>query len=163
MLPLDTQPPAPPLATEAQADTPTAIAPTESLAQAGTVVKIIDGDTIDVNIDGEVLRVRYIGINTPERDQECGSEATAANQALVDGHQVNLVKDVSETDKYGRLLRYVYMGEIFINAELVRNGWAEAVTYPPDTNYADMFRELQDRAREANVGCWPSGVWEEMP
>ncbi|MBN1310281.1 MAG: thermonuclease family protein [Anaerolineae bacterium] len=75
----------------------------------------------------------------------------------------SLVKDISETDRYDRLLRYVCVGETFVNAQLVRDGWAEAVAYPPDTKYADMFRELQDQAREQNIGCWPSGVWGEMP
>lgn len=178
-LPLDTLPPVPPLEpADVLTVTPIialppgdlfATPPTEAPAaapegaQTGTVVKVIDGDTIDVDIDGQVFRVRYIGINTPETGETCGSEATAANRAFVDGHQVTLIKDVSETDRYDRLLRYVYVGDTFVNAQLVRDGWAEAVAYPPDTQYADTFRELQDQAREQNVGCWPMGVWGDLP
>jgi endonuclease YncB( thermonuclease family) len=124
------------------------------------VVEIIDGDTIDVNIGGSVYRVRYIGINTPEADQACAAEATTANANLVAGQAVRLVKDVSETDQFNRLLRYVYIGETFVNAELVRQGWAEAVEYPPDLSNAPLFNDLEDVARLQNIGCWPTGVFD---
>lgn len=118
------------------------------------VTRVIDGDTIV--IEGG-RRVRYIGINTPEthgKAQPFGQEATEANRALVEGKMVRLEKDVSETDKYGRLLRYVYVDGTFVNAELVRQGYAQAVSYPPDVKYQDCFRALEREAREARRGLW---------
>jgi micrococcal nuclease len=127
--------------------------------ELATVTAIIDGDTIDVDINGAGFRVRYIGINTPERDEPCSSDATAANATLVDGRVVTMYKDVSETDQYGRLLRYVYVGETFVNAVLVQEGWAEAVEYPPDTSNAPHLEDLEDAARLQGLGCWPTGVF----
>jgi len=102
------------------------------------VTRVIDGDTIEVNIGGTMHRVRYIGIDTPEPDDKraeycaLAQEATKYNRQLVEGENVRLEKDVSEIDKYGRLLRYVYADDIFINAELVRQGLAWAKAYEPD-------------------------------
>jgi endonuclease YncB( thermonuclease family) len=127
--------------------------------EVATVMRVIDGDTIDVSLGGATYRVRYIGVNTPEVDELCSSEATAANVSLVEGKAVTLVKDVSETDRYDRLLRYVYVGGTFVNAELVRQGWAEAAEYPPDLANAAIFADLEDAARLQNLGCWPSGVF----
>ncbi|MDD5511133.1 MAG: thermonuclease family protein [Dehalococcoidales bacterium] len=118
------------------------------------VVRIIDGDTIEVNIYGSSYKVRYIGIDTPEVGQPCSAEATAANRALVEGKTVHLEKDVSETDKYGRLLRYVYVGQTMVNAELVRQGYAHVYTYPPDVKYNEQFLDLEREAREEGRGCW---------
>src|SRR3954462_11402726 len=78
--------------------------------QAAQVTRVIDGDTIDVEMSGVSYRVRYIGMNTPERDEACYQEAKDANAVLVSGKTVTLVKDTSETDVYGRLLRYIYAG-----------------------------------------------------
>lgn len=125
------------------------------------VVRVIDGDTIDVQIDNVGYRVRYIGINTPERDEACYAEATNANAMLVAGKTVSLVKDTSDTDVYGRLLRYVYVGEDFVNADLVRDGWAENVEYPPDTAHANEFHQLEIQARAANRGCHPTGIFDD--
>ncbi len=127
--------------------------------ETAAVVQIIDGDTIDVRMNGDVYRVRYIGVNTPERDEPCYSDATAANRSLVQGQTVTLVRDVSETDRYGRLLRYVYVGNLFVNAELVAQGWAEARDYPPDTANSAYFHQLADNARASNLGCYPSGIF----
>lgn len=124
------------------------------------VTRVIDGDTIDVNIGGKIYRVRYIGVDTPEtvdpsQPAQCfGREASALNKQLVEGKNVRLEKDISETDKYGRLLRYVYVGDLFVNAELVRLGFAQVVTYPPDVKYVDLYLQLQREAREANRGLW---------
>lgn len=104
--------------------------------------------------------MRYIGIDTPETVhpskpvEYMGKEASAKNKELVDGKTVRLEKDVSETDKYGRLLRYVYVGDLFVNAELVRLGYAQVATYPPDVKYQDLFLVLQREAREAGRGLW---------
>ncbi|GAG80741.1 unnamed protein product, partial [marine sediment metagenome] len=84
---------------------------------------VIDGDTIEVDLNGKVYKVRYIGINSPEYDQPFGNEATQANSSLVSGKNVILEKDVSGTDKYGRPLRYVYVGYLFVNSHLVKFGW----------------------------------------
>jgi len=129
-------------------------------ADYASVTYVIDGDTIDVSLGGQDVRVRYIGVNTPERGEPCFDEATAANRALVEDRIVALVRDVSETDRYGRLLRYVYVGEVFVNAALVEAGWAEARRYPPDTLHADAFDALENSARATNLGCWPAGVFE---
>jgi micrococcal nuclease len=125
------------------------------------VVEVVDGDTIKVSIGGEVYTVRYIGIDTPENArsessvESEGRKASAANEALVGGQTVYLEKDVSETDQYGRLLRYVYLEEgTFVNAELVRLGYAQASAYPPDVRHQDLFLEMQQEAREDERGLW---------
>lgn len=118
------------------------------------VIEVIDGDTIV--IDGG-YKVRYIGIDTPEIHPEVeafGAEAWQANRKLVEGKEVRLERDVSETDKYGRLLRYVYVNDIFINAELVRLGFARARAYPPDTKHQGYLEEIEAEAREAGRGMW---------
>ena len=128
---------------------------------SASVTRVIDGDTIDVDLNGVGYRVRYIGMNTPERDEPCYADATAANAALVSGKTVTLVKDTSNTDQYGRLLRYVYVGSDFVNADLVRDGWAENAEYPPDTKYAATFRQLEAQATAANLGCHPTGIFDD--
>jgi endonuclease YncB( thermonuclease family) len=125
------------------------------------VTQIIDGDTIDVRIGEVGYRVRYIGVNTPERDEVCYREATNANANLVRGQTVRLVRDQSNTDSFGRLLRYVYVGDRFVNAELVREGWAEAVEYAPDRAQTAYFRQLEIEARNANRGCHPTGIFND--
>lgn len=129
--------------------------------ESARVTRVIDGDTIDVRIGDISYRVRYIGVNTPESDQVCYDEATDANAILVRDQTVTLVKDTSETDQYGRLLRYVYVGDTFVNASLVRDGWAESVEYPPDTARASEFRGLERDAAAANRGCHPSGIFND--
>ena len=126
------------------------------LSPPGTakVIQVIDGDTII--IEGN-YRVRYIGIDTPEvhpQLEEYGLEAWEANRWLVKGKQVRLEPDISETDKYGRLLRYVYVDDTFVNAELVRQGLAEAKAYPPDIKFQEYLEELEQDAREAGRGMW---------
>lgn len=124
------------------------------------VVRVVDGDTIIVRLDGRDVRVRYIGINAPEsadprREVQCfGKEAAARNEQLVGGKRVRLEKDVSETDQYGRLLRYVYVDGTMVNAVLVQEGYAYAITVPPDVRYAEELRRLEREAREARRGLW---------
>jgi hypothetical protein len=109
-------------------------------------------------MDGQSFRVRYIGVDTPERDALFYNEATAANRQLVEGQTVTLVKDVSETDRFGRLLRYVYLEDgTFVNAELVQQGYAVMVTFPPDVAYQKTFQALEREAREARRGLWDDG------
>lgn len=130
--------------------------------QETLVTEVIDGDTIEV--EGGV-KIRYIGIDTPEtvdprRGIQCfGREASDENKKLVEAKKVILVKDVSETDKFGRLLRYVYVrvesGEIlFVNDYLVRSGFAKASTYPPDVRFTQQFIDAEREAKESNLGLW---------
>ena len=118
------------------------------------VTQVIDGDTII--IEGG-YRIRYIGIDTPEIHPELevyGKEALQANRKLVEDKMVRLERDVSETDRYGRLLRYVHVDNIFVNAELVRQGLAQAKAYPPDIKYQGYLDKLETEARQAGRGMW---------
>ena len=125
-----------------------------------TVVRVIDGDTIEVDIIGMRFKVRYIGIDTPELDDKrpefraLAQEATRLNRELVEGKTVRLEKDVPGTDNFGRLLRYVYVDDIFVNAELVERGLAWAEPYEPDIKYQDYLEELEMEARQAGRGLW---------
>jgi micrococcal nuclease len=124
------------------------------------VAKVVDGDTIE--LDGGA-KVRYIGVNTPEtvhpsKPVECfGKEASDYNKQLLEGGLVQLVKDITNTDKYGRLLRYVYLPDgTFVNLKLVANGYAQVDTYPPDVAHAQEFLLAQQHARESGLGLWAS-------
>jgi len=122
--------------------------------ETAKVTRVIDGDTI--TIEGS-YRVRYIGIDTPEirpKLETYGIEAWQANRQLVEGKEVRLERDVSETDKYDRLLRYVYVDDIFVNAELVRQGLARVKAYPPDIKYQDYLEQMEAEAKEAGRGIW---------
>jgi micrococcal nuclease len=123
------------------------------------VVRVVDGDTIDVLLDGEKVRVRYVGIDTPEpyseAKPECYSkEASDANRRLVEGKTVELVSDVEDKDQYDRLLRYVYADEVFVNKELVRDGFATTLPIRPNTAHASEFRSLELEAKEKDLGLW---------
>jgi micrococcal nuclease len=133
-------------------------------AEAFFVTKVIDGDTIVLE-NGQ--KVRYIGIDTPElhhpkKEVECFSQqAYEKNKELVLGKKVFLQKDISEKDKYGRLLRYVFLDEkmstdegSFVNLYLVKNGFAYATTFPPDVKYANLFLTAQKEAYQKNLGLW---------
>lgn len=125
-----------------------------------TVTRIVDGDTIHVRVDGRLEKVRYIGVNTPEvhhprKAEEPGGRAAAAvNRDLVNGRRVRLELDMQSRDRYGRLLAYVWMDETMINAELVRRGFAQAMTVPPNVRHQSLFLKLQREAREARRGLW---------
>jgi len=119
------------------------------------VLRVIDGDTIVVEIDGRRERVRYIGIDTPEMNDQReaivarAQDATGANERLVGGKAVRLEFDVQRRDKYGRLLAYVWVGDTMVNEELVREGFAELLTIPPNVKYAERLAEAHRAAREA--------------
>lgn len=150
---------------QAQEPSPAAQTPPEkSLSQEvknGTVLvtRVIDGDTIEIE-GGQ--KIRYIGIDTPEtvdprKPVQCfGVEASKRNKELVEGKRVSLEKDIGEIDKYGRLVRYVYVGDVFINLVLVREGFAHSYTYPPDIKYQNQFIEAERLAREQKKGLWGS-------
>ena len=133
--------------------------------QLAVVESVIDGDTINVDIDGETYPLRYIGMDTPELDttdptvKQFADAATAANKALVEGEEVYLERDVSETDRFGRLLRDVWIidpdeGMVLVNLELVEQGYAQVATFPPDVKYVDQLTEAQEAARAEGVGLW---------
>jgi micrococcal nuclease len=123
--------------------------------ETGTVVGVIDGDTVDVQLeDGQVYRVRYIGMDTPEQGELFYNESTAKNSELVAWQEVILIQDVSETDQYDRLLRYVIVGDTFVNYELVREGFAQPATFPPDVACVDVFKAAQENARKDEIGLW---------
>ena len=105
-------------------------------------------------VAGEKLTLRYIGIDTPEMSAADGAAARAQNVALVSGRTVRLEQDVSATDPYGRLLRYVWVGDLLVNAELIRLGYARAVAYPPDIKHQAMLETLQGEAEAAGRGLW---------
>ncbi len=119
--------------------------------QKSKVVQVMDGDTI-VIANGE--KVRYIGVDAPEMGMPFFVEATRENQKLVEGKEVRLEKDVSEKDKYGRLLRYVYVRRKMVNQELVRKGWARAKFTSPNIKYHDEVKEAEEEARRKHRGMW---------
>jgi len=122
--------------------------------QPARLVRILDGDTIEVEIEGRTYRVRYIGIDAPERGQAFYAEAASANRRLVEGRPLRLARDASETDRYGRLLRYVFAGEVFVNRALVEGGYAQVMTVPPDVSCAEAFLMAEREARSAGRGLW---------
>ena len=132
--------------------------PQPSLAPDEVIVeKVIDGDTIELS-DG--IKVRYIGIDTPEtkhpdKPKQCfGEQASLRNKQLVEGKAVRLEKDVSKTDRYGRLLRYVYVGDVLVNEQLVKEGFAFARSFPPDIAKQDLFRAAEKQAQANQLGLW---------
>lgn len=126
-------------------------------ARTELVSRVVDGDTIELS-SGE--KVRYIGVDTPEtvhprkEVQFMGAQASAFNRELVLGKRVYLDYDVVRKDRYGRILAYVYAGRTFVNAELVRRGYAQVMTVPPNVKNADLFLALEREARRANLGLW---------
>lgn len=174
-----TQPTASPVPTETippPSDTPAAPLPTgaecipnNTEQTEAQVARVVDGDTIEVDIAGQSFRLRYIGMDTPEDTSQIeyfGPQATAFNAQLVEGKQVTLIKDVSETDRYDRLLRYVIVDSFFVNYELVRQGFATSATFPPDVACQEVFREAERQAREEGKGLWgvtPTPVPSDTP
>lgn len=128
------------------------------------VPRIVDGDTIKVDLNGRRETVRYIGVDTPETKKpgspvECfGKMASAYNRRLVEGRRVTLRFDVERRDRYGRLLAYVYLRRrgrtVWVNARLVRDGYATTLTIPPNVRHADVLRRLERRARAERRGLW---------
>ena len=129
-------------------------------ALEGVVVRIVDGDTIHVRLGERVEKVRYIGVNTPEvhhpskGEEPGGREAAVVNRELVNGRRVRLELDAQSRDRYGRLLAYVWVDETMVNAELVRRGFAQVMTVPPNVRHQSLFLRLQREARAAGRGLW---------
>ena len=158
-----------PTPTGATAPSATVSSPETGLSPVGAtetahVVRIVDGDTIIIDRGRGSERLRYIGMDTPESVkpdtpvQFMAKEAAAANRALVEGREVVLERDVSDRDRYDRLLRYVWLRDgdawRFVNLELVRQGFAQVATYPPDVRWTDAFLAAQREARDASRGLW---------
>ncbi len=125
--------------------------------ETAKVVFVTDGDTIVVDINGRQSRLRYIGIDTPEIHptlEFLGQESSERNQELVAGKTLTLYRDQSETDRYGRLLRYVVAEGVFVNRVLVREGLADAKDYRPDTACSRELKEAKGQARRENLGIW---------
>jgi micrococcal nuclease len=129
-------------------------------ALEATVLRVVDGDTVHVRVGERVEKVRYIGVNTPELhhprkgEEPGGREAHAVNRRLVEGRRVRLELDVQSHDRHGRLLAYVWAGETMVNAELVRLGYAQVMTVPPNVRHQALFLKLQREARDARRGLW---------
>ena len=130
--------------------------PDSAMLQQAAVVRVIDGDTIDVLIDGGEERVRYFGVDTPERGERCFDEATERNEALV-GEEVLLLSDLRERDEFDRLLRYVFTPAVeSVDARLVAEGLGEA--WRQDGAYRDELLALEGEAQAGGVGClWAAG------
>jgi micrococcal nuclease len=136
--------------------------PPSSSSSLARVVRVVDGDTIVASVGGREERVRYIGMDTPEDVKpgtpvQCYSRRAAAeNRRLVAGRRVRLVQDAEARDRYGRLLAYVYRAGdgLFVNAELVRLGYARPLTIPPNTAHETQIARLARAARRAGRGLW---------
>jgi len=132
----------------------------------GRTVKITDGDTLQVLLsNGLKEKVRLIGIDAPEKAQQpWGKQATAALERMVKNQWVRLETDATPRDRYGRLLAYVYVGQTFVNLELMKQGNAVLLTYPPNVAHAEEFRAAQERAQALGLGIWdPRRPLEVMP
>jgi micrococcal nuclease len=131
-------------------------------SDSARVIRVVDGDTVVVQSGGRQEKVRYIGIDTPESVKpgtpvQCFAKAaSAANKRLIEGQAVKLVPDAEALDRYGRTLAYVYRASdgLFVNAELVKAGYARTLTIPPNVAHADEFAELATQARKAGRGLW---------
>lgn len=129
--------------------------PSSQQMEKARVIRVVDGDTV-VAEGGKTIRL--IGMDTPERGDCFFNEAKEVTEKLVLGKDIKLEKDVSETDKYGRLLRYLWLENTIVNEQLVRDGFAQVSTYPPDVKYQDRFAKAQQEARENKRGMWGSEV-----
>jgi micrococcal nuclease len=150
--------------------------------ERAVVTAVIDGDTIEVLVTGRArgpgagraavgrtYDVRLLGVDTPESVDpnapvECfGPEASAAADALLAGAEIKLVRDVEEEDRYGRLLRFVYVSDEMVNARLVANGYARAYPYPPNLRHAALFESLQQWAKSRDLGLWADAACGGRP
>ncbi len=126
------------------------------------VTKVVDGDTFWVDDGSEKgLKIRLIGVNTPEtrhpqkQVEYYGTEASDYVKSLLTGRKVELQFDVERFDRYGRTLAYVYLEDgTFLNAEIIKNGFGQVMTIPPNVKYSEEFVKLERKAREEKVGLW---------
>lgn len=152
----------PPTPVSQPASTPTIETVSSPSLNLYKVIRVVDGDTIEIeggNGAPSGVKVRLIGIDTPELNKTgvtgCfGRESYDYANKLLTGQTIRLEKDVSETDRYGRLLRFIYLDNTFINDKLVRDGYARVYTYPPDVKFQEQFKLSEKYARENNLGLW---------
>lgn len=131
------------------------------------VISVVDGDTFKINYNGTTTKVRLIGVDTPEsvssnqsKNNKYGVEASNYTKERLEGQTVHLEFDVQQTDKYGRLLAYVYLEDgTMYNKELLEKGYAQIATYPPNVKYVDEFTQIQKQAKENKVGFWVEDVF----
>jgi len=114
------------------------------------VSEVIDGDTFRIGVQS----IRMIGINSPEIGEPCSLEAKEKLKEMVIGKEVRFEKDITEKDEYGRLLRYVYVDNLFINVEMIRLGLARFEEIEPNTKYSELFLDLENKARKAKRCIW---------
>ncbi len=136
---------------EGPSDGDTASAQGDGGFASATVVEVLDGTTVDVQLDGRVYRVRYLGIDVPDA---AAQRALEFNRFAVEGESVALEKDAIEADQAGRLLRYVYVHGEMVNKALLVNGYAAVASYPPGFKYQSEFLLAQEQARAAMRGIW---------
>ncbi len=143
------------------------ITTTNTLEDSYKVISVTDGDTFKINYNGKETKVRLIGVDTPEsvhpdttKNTEYGEEASNYTKNLIQNKTIKLEFDVSQTDKYGRLLAYVYLenGEM-LNEKLLKEGYAKVATYPPNVKYVERFEKLQKQARENKIGFWKAEIF----
>ena len=133
------------------ATTPTRDKPTQTTAQEHLVTYVVDGDTVVV--DGKTT-VRLIGIDTPERGEPGYEQATEHLESLIGNRFVRIEKGIEQTDRYGRELGYIYIGQRSINQEMIAAGQARTLPIEPNTRYADIFYKEERKAKQARLGLW---------
>lgn len=128
------------------------------------VVRVVDGDTFIINYNGKEERVRLIGVDTPEsvhpneeKNTAFGKKVSSFSKEKLTNKEVQIEFDVSQRDKYGRLLCYVYVDNQMYNKLLLQEGLARVATYPPNVKYVDDFTKIQKQARENKKGMWQDG------
>ena len=143
---------------ETQSLEPLSPEPTETVLfsrQLAYVERVVDGDTIEVILDGEKYELRYIGIDAPEYGSPYAEEAREANKNLVENQIIEIEKDMTDRDQFGRLLRYVFLTDgRFVNSELAGTGLVRSAIFPPDINYQEVIESKVDLAKKAGLGLW---------
>jgi len=137
----------------------------ESEPEYALVTRIIDGDTIEIEVEnpGDNNRVRLCCIDTPEMGEKYYKEASDYLSDLILGKEIRMERDVSEVGKYGRLIRYIYLDDVFINEQIVRNGWAVAYPYYPDTKLCPQIQEAEKLAKQEELGIWSTDIEVAIP
>jgi endonuclease YncB( thermonuclease family) len=165
-------PPAAPYPTSTPSPAPDPLAspsyciPEDAQRQPAELVEILDGDTIRVRLeDGLVYQVRYLGMDTPERGELYCAETTFINEELLASGPLTLLREVSEKDRYDRLLRHIFAGEVFVNFEMVRLGFAHTMLISPDIACAGVFLDAEAAARDSMSGLWgfPTATSTPLP
>ena len=120
-----------------------------------TVVRVIDGDTIEVRIgQGSPVRVRVIGYDAPEKDEPFGDKATKFLRALLEGREVLLESDVQPVDRYGRRLYHVWLPPVLLSELMLLSGLGRQMTIPPNVRHVDFLTQVQKQGREIGLGIW---------